>query len=124
MGMFKDLRDLQKASKQFERPSMRDSLRQANEAVQAFTAGQQEAADIAAIGVLGKATVRAMRDTGTLVNNMHVLELDLTVEANGFASEVTHSEPISPVLLGRLQPGAEITVKVDLNDHSRLILVP
>jgi hypothetical protein len=124
MGMFKDLRDLQKASKQFERPSMRDSLRQANEAVQAFTAGQQEAADIAAIGVLGKATVRAMRDTGTLVNNMHVLELDLTVEANGFASEVTHSEPISPVLLGRLQPGAEITVKVDPNDHSRLILVP
>jgi hypothetical protein len=124
MGMFKDLRDLHKASKQFERPSMRDSLRQANEAVQAFSAGQQQAADIAANGVLGKATVRAMRDTGTLVNNMHVLELDLTVEANGFRSEVTHSEPISPVLLGRLQPGAEINVKVDPNDHSRLILVP
>ena len=124
MGMFKDLRDLHKASKQFERPSMRDSVHQANEAVQAFTAGQQQAADIAANGVLGKATVRAMRDTGTLVNHMHVLELDLTVEANGFQSEVTHSEPISPVLLGRLQPGAEIAVKVDPNDHSRLILVP
>jgi hypothetical protein len=25
---------------------------------------------------------------------------------------------------GRLQPGAEITVKVDPNDHSRLIFVP
>jgi hypothetical protein len=124
MGMFKDLRDLHKASKQFERPTMRDSLRQANEAVQAFTEGQQQAADIAANGVLGKATVREMRDTGALVNHMHVLELDLTVEANGFSSEVTHSEPISPVLLGRLQPGAEITVKVDPNDHSRLILVP
>jgi hypothetical protein len=92
--------------------------------VQAFTEGQQQAADIAANGVLGKATVREMRDTGALVNHMHVLELDLTVEANGFSSEVTHSEPISPVLLGRLQPGAEITVKVDPNDHSRLILVP
>jgi hypothetical protein len=124
MGMFKDLRDLHKASKQFERPTMRDSLRQANEAVQAFTEGQQQAADIAANGVLGKATVREVRDTGALVNHMHVLELDLTVEANGFSSEVTHSEPISPVLLGRLQPGAEITVKVDPNDHSRLILVP
>jgi hypothetical protein len=124
MGMFKDLRDLHKASKQFERPTMRDSLRQANEAVQAFTEGQQQAADIAANGVLGKATVREMRDTGALENHMHVLELDLTVEANGFSSEVTHSEPISPVLLGRLQPGAEITVKVDPNDHSRLILVP
>ena len=124
MGMFKDLRDLRKASKQYERPGLRDSLRQANETMQAFQAGQEEAAAIAMTGVMGTATVRAMRDTGTLVNNMHVLELDLTVEANGFASEVTHSEPISPVLLGRLQPGAEIAVKVDPNDHSRLILVP
>lgn len=124
MGMFKDLRDLRKASKEVERPSLREGLKQANEAMQAFQAGQQQAADVAANGVLGKATVRAMRDTGTVVNHMHVLELDLTVEANGFASEVTHSEPISPVLMGRLQPGAEITVKVDPNDHSRLVLVP
>jgi hypothetical protein len=124
MGMFKDLRDLRKASKQYERPGLRDSLRQANETMQAFQAGQEQAAAIAMTGVMGKATVRAMRDTGTLVNNMHVLELDLTVEANGFQSEVTHSEPISPVLLGRLQPGAEIAVKVDPNDSSRLVLVP
>ncbi len=39
MGMFKDLRDLHKASKQFERPTMRDALRQSNEAVQAYQAG-------------------------------------------------------------------------------------
>ena len=124
MGMFKDLRDLRKASKQVERPSLREGLKQANEAVQAYQAGQRQAADVAANGVLGKATVRAMRDTGTLVNELHVLELDLTVDVNGFESEVTHSEPISPILLGRLQPGAEITVKVDPNDHSRLVLVP
>ena len=124
MGMFKDLRDLQKASKEVERPSLRDGLKQANEAMQTFQAGQQRAADVAANGVLGKATVKAMRDTGTLVNHMHVLELDLTVDVNGFTSEVTHSEPISPLLLGRLQPGAEITVKVDPIAPSRLVLVP
>lgn len=124
MGMFKDLRDLHKTSKQFERPSMRDSIRQANEAVQAYTAGQQQAADVAANGVLGKATITGMRDTGTVVNEMHVLALDMTVEVNGFQSEVTHTEPISPLLIGRLAPGAEITVKVDPQDHSRLVLIP
>jgi hypothetical protein len=103
---------------------MRESIAAANQAVQAYQAGQTQAADIAATGVLGKATVRAMRDTGTVVNEMHVLELDLTVEANGFQSEVTHTEPISPLLIGRLQPGSEITVKVDPQDHSRLVLVP
>ena len=124
MGMFKDLRDLRKASKQFERPGLRDSLRQANEAVQAYQAGTQQAADVAANGVLGKATVQGMRQTGTVVNEMHVLELDLLVDVNGFQSQVTHTEPISPVLIGRLQPGAEITVKVDPQDHSRLVLIP
>ena len=124
MGMFKDMRDLHKASKQMERPGLRDSLKQANEAVQSYQAGQQQAVDVAANGVLGKATIKAMRDTGTVVNEMHVLALDLTVDVNGFQSEVTHTEPISPLLTARLTPGAEITVKVDPQDHSRLILIP
>ncbi len=124
MGMFKDLRDLHKASKEMERPGLRDSLKQANEAVQAFQAGQQQAVDVAANGVLGKATITAMRDTGTVLNELHVLELDLTVEVNGFQSEVTHTEAVSPLLIGRLAPGAEITVKVDPEDHSRLVLIP
>lgn len=124
MGMFKDLRDLHKASKEMERPGLRDSLKQANEAVQAFQAGQQQAVDVAANGVLGKAAITAMRDTGTVLNELHVLELDLTVEVNGFQSEVTHTEAVSPLLIGRLAPGAEITVKVDPEDHSRLVLIP
>ena len=92
--------------------------------MQGYQAAQQQAMDIATVGVLGKATITAMRDTGTVINEMHVLELDMTVEVNGFQSEVTHTEAISPVLIGRLAPGAEITVKVDPQDHSRLILVP
>lgn len=124
MGTFKDLRDLHKASKEMERPGLRDSLKQANEAVQAFQAGQQQAVDVAANGVLGKATITAMRDTGTVLNELHVLELDLTVEVNSFQSEVTHTEAVSPLLIGRLAPGAEITVKVDPEDHSRLVLIP
>jgi hypothetical protein len=40
MGMFKDLRDLHKASRQFERPTMRESLRRANEAVQDLPDGE------------------------------------------------------------------------------------
>jgi len=41
MGMFKDLRDLHKASTQFERPTIREALKQSNQAVQAYTPGTE-----------------------------------------------------------------------------------
>ena len=51
------------------------------------------------------------------------MEIDLTVEVNGFESEVTHTEPVSPAVLPRLVPGGTITVKVDPQDHSQLIFI-
>jgi hypothetical protein len=123
MGMFKDLRDLQKASKQFERPTMREGLRQANEAVQAYQAGVEKNTRIAQVGVMGKATVKQMRPTGTTINEWPEMDIDLTVDVNGFQSDVTHREAVSPAILPQLVPGATINVKVDPQDHSQLILV-
>jgi len=123
MGMFKDLRDLRKASKQFERPSMGEGLRQANEAMQAYQAGAQRAEHVAEVGVPGTATVKELRPTGKTVNDRHEMEIDLTVDVNGFQSEVTHTEAVSPAILPQLVPGATIKVKADPQDHSQLILV-
>jgi len=123
MGMFKDLRDLHKASKQFERPTMRDALRQSNEAIQAYQAGMEQSGRIAQVGVMGTAVVKELRPTGRTFNEWPEMEIDLTVDVNGFKSEVTHTEPVSPAVLPRLVPGGTITVKVDPQDHSQLIFI-
>jgi len=123
MGMFKDLRDLHKASKQFERPTLREGLAQANEAVQAYQAGAQNDARVAEVGVMGTATVKELRPTGRYINQMPEMELDLTVDVNGFQSEVTHTSAISPAILPRLVPGGSLTIKADPEDHSQLILI-
>lgn len=123
MGMFKDLRDLHKASKQYERPTLREGLKQANEAVQTYQAGAARSARIAQVGVMGTATVKELRPTGRTFNEWPEMEIDLTVDVNGFQSEVTHTEPVSPAVLPRLVPGGTITVKVDPEDHSQLIFI-
>ncbi|MFI5025799.1 MAG: hypothetical protein ACHQCI_03500 [Solirubrobacterales bacterium] len=123
MGMFKDLRDLHKASKQFERPTMREALKQSNEAVQAYQAGMAQAGHVAQVGVMGTATVKQLRATGRTFNEWPEMEIDLTVDVNGFTSDVTHTEAVSPAILPRLVPGGTITVKVDPQDHSKLIFI-
>jgi len=73
-------------------------------------------------GVDGEATVNQLRATGKQVNYRPELELDLMVDVNGQMRQVTHTQVISPVLIGQLQPGATVPVKVDPNDHSQLVI--
>jgi len=48
--------------------------------------------------------------------------MELTVNVNGTESQVTHTQVVSPALIGQLQPGASVPVKVDPNDHSQLMI--
>ncbi len=123
MGMFKDMRDLHKASKQIERPSIRDALTQSKEAVQSYQATAARNAHVAQVGVMGTATVGELRPTGRTINQWPEMEIDLTVDVNGFQSDVTHTEPVSPAIHPRLVPGNTVTVKVDPQDHSQLIFI-
>jgi hypothetical protein len=122
MGMFKDMKDLYGASKQFERPSMREGLKMANEAVQQVQADQALAEQLANEGVEGKATINQLQATGKQVNYQPEMQLNLTVDVNGQQTEVTHTQVISPAMLGQLQPGATVPCKVDPNDHNKLML--
>lgn len=126
MGMFKDMKnmkDLHSMSKQFERPSMSDALEQSKQAVQQHLDTQQMASELATTGVDGTATVNSLQATGAQINYQPEIQFALTVNVNGFASEVTHTQPVSPALLPQLQPGATVPIKVDPNDHTRLLLV-
>lgn len=128
MGMFKDMRDLNKAGKQMKKERggslkmMKDGLAQANQAVQEVQGSQELAEKLANEGVDGTATIGQMVATGRTINMQPELQFQLTVEVNGSQSEVTHVQVVSPAIIGQLQPGAQVPVKVNPSDHSQLMI--
>ena len=128
MGMFKDMRDLSKAGKQMKKERggslkmMKDGLAQANEMVQGVQADQELAERLANEGVDGTATIVSMQATGANINMQPELQFQLTVDVGGSQSTVTHKQVVSPAVIGQLQPGAQVPVKVDPNDHSQLLI--
>ena len=127
MGMFKDMRDLSKTGKQMKKERggslkmMKDGLAQANLAVQGVQADQELAERLANEGVDGTATIIQMQATGANINMQPELQFQLTVDVAGSQSTVTHTQVVSPAMIGQLQPGAQVPVKVDPNDHSQLM---
>ena len=128
MGMFKDMRDLSKAGKQMKKERggslkmMKDGLAQANQMVQGVQHDQELAERLANEGVDGTATIVSMQATGANINMQPELQFQLNVDVNGSQSTVTHTQVVSPAVIGQLQPGAQIPVKVDPNDHSQLMI--
>ena len=128
MGMFKDLRDLNKAGKQATKEQggmfkmAKDGLAQANQAVQQVQSDQALAEKLANEGVDGTATIQQMVATGKTVNMQPELQFQMTVDVNGSTSDVTHTQVVSPAIIGQLQPGAQVPVRVDPNDHTQLMI--
>lgn len=128
MGMFKDMRDLSKTGKQMKKERggslkmMKDGLAQANQMVQGVQADQELAERLANEGVDGTATIVSMQATGANINMQPELQFQLTVDVGGTQSSVTHTQVVSPAVIGQLQPGAQVPVKVDPNDHSQLMI--
>ena len=128
MGMFKDMRDLSKTGKQMKKERggsfkmMKDGLSQANQAVQEVQSNQALAEKLANEGIDGTATIVQMVATGRTINMQPELQFQMTVDVNGSSSDVTHTQVVSPAIIGQLQPGAQVPVKVDPSDHSQLMI--
>ena len=128
MGMFKDMRDLNKAGKEMKKERggslkmMKDGLAQANQMVQGVQADQELAEKLANEGVDGTATIIQMDATGATINMQPELQFQMSVDVGGDVSTVTHTQVVSPAIIGQLQPGAQVPVKVDPNDHSQLMI--
>jgi hypothetical protein len=128
MGMFKDMRDLSKTGKEMKKERggslkmMKDGLAQANQAVQQVQGDQELAERLANEGVDGTATIIQMVATGQTINMQPQLQFQMTVDVNGSVSTVTHTQVVSPAIIGQLQPGAQVPVKVDPSDHSKLMI--
>jgi hypothetical protein len=67
--------------------------------------------------------IKAIRDTGVTINENPSVEMDLSVTSGGFTYETTHTQVISRLQVGQLQPGAQVNVRIDATDQNKLLIV-
>jgi hypothetical protein len=127
VGVFKNMRDLQKQAKDLERsmPPVGDRMRQAQERManaSQMMAAQTQAASWAAQAQMGLANgtavkrtviIGSMRQVG-MINFDLLVEFELTVMADGMPPyPVTTQQAISQMQIGRLQNGMSLQGVVD-----------
>jgi hypothetical protein len=127
MGVFKNMRDLQKQAKDIERsmPPVGDRMRQAQERManaSQLMAAQTQAATWAAQAQAGLANgtavkrtvmVSSMRQVGMLNFDL-LVEFELTVMADGMPPyPVTTQQAVSQMNIGRLRSGVTLQGVVD-----------
>jgi hypothetical protein len=141
MGMFKDmgdafkvlrsddLKDLKRKADAQPKVSLMDGVKLANQAMDQVPVWQQQGAmaqgmaNTFASGIPGTATVIALADTGTMLNNAPVMEIDLTVQVPGREPYgVKHRQLVSFAALGNFQPGKTFPVHVDQQDPSKIVI--
>ena len=129
-----ELKELKKQADARPKTSMLEGVKVANQAMKDAQELQRSAAAAGGLdpqgfaqtytgGVAGNATGNAIADTGTLINNAPVVEMDLTVTVPGREPyQVTHRQLVAHSALPRFQPGASFSVRVDANDPTKLVI--
>jgi len=134
MGLFKDLKKMKDQGKEMAEKSgrptsmlgmlkqMPDDIANASAVMDDAMALQENMAkeqQILATGTPGRATIKGLQDTGTIINNAPAVVLDLEVAVEGKAPYAVRLQQAVPqIYLARCQPGASIAVKVDGVDPS------
>jgi len=125
--MFKAMRDLQKESRETMKNTdfgamRKDGMARMQSAQEQF-AQMTKQANLQTTGITCSATVTAVRDTGGMVNMEPIAEIELTVLPDGLPPyPVTVRQAISQFYVGRVQPGASLSVKVDPNDPGTVFI--
>lgn len=120
MGIFKDIRKLQKVGK--EASAGYDPVAQmkaASAQMQQVTQQQQ----LIANGVAATATVTALRDTGTEINLQPMTAVDITIFPAGLPPIPSSMSVVGHAALSGLAVGARINVKYDPADPTTAVLV-
>jgi hypothetical protein len=126
-----ELKELKKKTAAHPRISMLEGVKMANQAYDHASVMQEQwqMADPSAFGAAyasglqGSATVNAIDDTGIVMNDAPVCELDLTVTVAGREPyRVKHRQLLAHSALARFQPGSTFSVRVDQNDPTKLVI--
>lgn len=133
MGLFKDMRNLQKQAKEMVPPehrgiagglrAMKDGVAQANQMLGQMNEDAQKAQYLMANGRVGSAVITDARQTGMFVNENPQVEMDLQVTVEGIPSyTATHRQVVAQIAIPQFQPGATVPVRVDPQNPSSLII--
>ena len=133
MGFFKDLRTVQKQAEDMTPPEYRgmgglmrmskDGMSQMSQSLGQMQADAQKAQHLSVNGRPGTATITALRQTGTFVNENPEVEMDLQVSVDGMQPyPATHRQVIAMIAAPQFQPGATVPVKVDPAEPTSLIV--
>lgn len=110
------------------KPSLRDTVSQGKEmmatAQQQLAQAQQLQEQMDPNARTGKATINAIRDTGTTINEDPVVEFQLNVtHPDGSVYAVLHQQLISRLRIPSIQPGTEVQVRIDPTDREKILIV-
>ncbi len=128
MGIFKDMKDVKKDLKEQKRQAKemnkaQGGLRGALDKYSEMEADLQAEQALLSSGTPGRATIQSFTDTGMRQNWNPLVVVDLQVTVPGQAPYTAQATSMVPkIYLGRLQPGAEVGVRVDPSDFSKLAI--
>jgi hypothetical protein len=132
MGFFKDLKQLQDTGRQMQKDAgiptgfagMKHAVAQANATMQNFQQDSAEHQRIMATGTVATGIVKAIRNTGMMVNMSPQIEFDLEVTIPGQpAYTTTVQQIVNPVNIPQVQPGMPVSLRVDPMDVNQAIIV-
>jgi hypothetical protein len=143
MGMFKDLgdafkvirsdelKDLKRKADAQPKVSMLDGLKLANQAMDQVPMWQEQGALANAMagganygnGIAGQAVVNSLIETGTVLNDAPVMEIDMTVTLPGQEPyQVKHRQLVAYSAMGNFQPGKTFPIHADRQDPSKIVI--
>lgn len=144
MGILDDMGRLLDASKDNPRTGIADGIKQAADAAEQAKMFQQTGAGAAASGATagapgfnpfenaaaynsaigGSGVVTALTDTGQKFDTtvIYDVSLDVTLNDGTPAYPVVHRQMIASAAIGNWQPGKVITLRVDPNDKTKVML--
>ena len=121
MGFFKSMNELNKQAKEINKTwdpgqQMKDGMAQMQQANE-FMAQQTQAANLAAAGKDGTASITAVAQTGAMVNFQPTMQIEMTVfPEGGTPYPVSVTQVVEQPFLAKAAPGQQVKVKVDQTD--------
>ncbi|HVV77827.1 MAG TPA: hypothetical protein VHC43_17555 [Mycobacteriales bacterium] len=132
MGMFKDIRSMQKTAKDMVPPehrgiaggfrALKDTAAMGAQMMNNLQSANETAVRLRSTGKPGTAVITSATQTGAYVNDspqVH-LSLQVTVGANTYPAETDALVPM--IQIPQIQPGATVAVLVDPSDPTVLML--
>lgn len=133
MGFLKDIRNLQQMTEQMTPVehrgmmggyrAMKNGVASASHLLGDLESEHLRTQQLMSEGRVGRATITAIRDTGTTVNENPQIEFDLRVSVDGGSPyPAQHRQIVSRLVIGSFQPGATVPVRVDPADPQSLLI--